>query len=586
MTRFQLASDAEADWRRDALDDLKFSVGRQWAPTVESQRQLDGRPCLVMNRLPQFMHQITNQQRQQKPSVQVNPVGSGADVKIAEVLQGMFRHIEINSEAEVAYDHATDIMVRTGKGAWRIVTDYTDNGDSDEQDIFVRWIENIFALYGDPTAKLPDRSDKKWAMIVSDMPKPDFLEGYGQNLTSASDYESIGDAPPDWITKDTIRVAEYFYIEEDSIPEENEPGEMSAKETDETDSPAPKRPRPKKTVRWAKIAAHDILEEEVFPGSIIPIVEVLGTDLLVDGKKYLAGMVRDAKDPQRMYNYWASAATEAIALAPRAPFIGAKGQFENLEEKWKQANNRNMAYLEYNPIALGGQPIGPPERSTAEPPIQAMVLMLKQADADLKNSIGIFDASLGQKGPEQSGLAIERRQQQGDLSTLNYADNLARAMRLSGRIIMGIRPVVYDTPRLQRIVMPDDTHKMVVIHSGADQADAANKLATENAITEIHDIGKGKYDITITVGPSFQSKRQEAVASQLDFVRSAPETLPIVGDLIVRNMDWPQADEFADRMKKMLPPQLQDDENQNQLPAIAATESDADGAKPASDCAC
>ena len=130
---------------------------------------------------------------------------------------------------------------------------------------------------------------------------------------------------------------------------------------------------------------------------------------------------------------------------------------------------------------------------------------------------------------------------------------------------MGIRPVVYDTPRLQRIVMPDDTHKMVVIHSGADQADAANKLATENAITEIHDIGKGKYDITITVGPSFQSKRQEAVASQLDFVRSAPETLPIVGDLIVRNMDWPQADEFADRMKKMLPPQLQDDENQNQL---------------------
>ena len=152
----------------------------------------------------------------------------------------------------------------------------------------------------------------------------------------------------------------------------------------------------------------------------------------MDGKKYLAGMVRDAKDPQRMYNYWASAATEAIALAPRAPFIGAKGQFENLEEKWKQANNRNMAYLEYNPIALGGQPIGPPERSTAEPPIQAMVLMLKQADADLKNSIGIFDASLGQKGPEQSGLAIERRQQQGDLSTLNYADNLARAMRLSG----------------------------------------------------------------------------------------------------------------------------------------------------------
>ena len=563
LTRFQLASDAEADWRREGLDDLKFSVGRQWAPTVESQRQLDGRPCLVMNRLPQFMHQITNQQRQQQPAVQINPVGSGADVKIAEVIQGLFRHIEINSEAEVAYDHALDLMVSTGKGAWRIVTDYLTE-DGDEQDIYIRWIENIFALYGDPNAKLPDRSDKKWAFIVSDMPKPDFLEEHHENLGSASDYESTGDAPPDWVSKDTIRVAEYFYIEEYSIPQENEEGDMSAEDSEETDSPAPMRKKTKKKVKWAKITAHDILEESTWPGTIIPIVEVFGTDLLVDGKKYLAGMVRDAKDPQRMYNYWASAATEAIALAPRAPFVGAKGQFEGQEEKWKQANNRNMAYLEYIPTSIAGQQVGPPVRSTAEPPIQSMVLMLKQADNDLKNSIGIFDASLGQKGPEQSGLAIERRQQQGEISTLNYSDNLARAMRLSGRIIMDVRPKIYDTPRIQRIILPDETSKMVVMHSGEDQADAAQELATKNAIQEIHDIGKGTYDVTITVGPSFQSKRQEAVASQLDFVRSAPETLPIVGDLIVRNMDWPQADEFADRMKKMLPPQLQDENEQGQ----------------------
>ena len=400
LARFQMASDAEANWRRDALDDLKFSVGEQWTATVEAQRQQDGRPCLVMNRLPAFMHQITNQQRQQQPAVQINPVGSGADVKIAEVIQGLFRHIEVNSEAEVAYDHAMDLMVRTGKGAWRIITDYTDNGTDDEQDIYVRWIENIFALYTDPTAKLPDRSDAKWKFLVYDMPKPDFLEGYSQNLTSASDYESIGDAPPDWVTKDTVRVAEYFYIQQDSIPKENEEGEMSAKDTDESESPAPQRKRPRPVVKWALITAHDTLEESTWPGTIIPIPEVFGTDLLVDGKKYLAGMVRDAKDPQRMYNYWASAATEAIALAPRAPFIGAKGQFENLEEKWRQANNRNMAYLEYNAISVNGQPVGPPERSTAEPPIQAMVLMLKQADNDLKNSIGIFDASLR---PERAG---------------------------------------------------------------------------------------------------------------------------------------------------------------------------------------
>jgi len=277
-----------------------------------------------------------------------------------------------------------------------------------------------------------------------------------------------------------------------------------------------------------------------------------------------------------MYNYHNSSATEAVALAPKAPYIGAIGQFASQEEKWKQANTRNFAYLEYDNVDVDGKPAGPPTRQAVEPPIQAMMLMIRQAGNDIKASIGIYDASLGQPGPEQSGKAILARQKQGDVATVNYSDNLSRAIRCVGRIFLEIIPKVWDVPKIQRVLAADGAAKHVGIYNsqngGYSPAEALahiQSLEGGESIKEVFDIGVGKYDVTISVGPNFQSKRQEAVTSMMQLVSSYPQLMAVAGDLLIGNMDWPYADEIAKRLKKSLPPALQDDDDDSSEGKIA-----------------
>lgn len=314
-------------------------------------------------------------------------------------------------------------------------------------------------------------------------------------------------------------------------------------------------------VKWAKINALDILEERDWPGRWIPLVQLVGDDLDVDGRRHVAGLLRHYKDPQRMYNYWISATTETIALAPKAPHVAAEGQLEGHEEEWRQSNVRNLAVLTYKPKTVDGALVPAPQRQQFEPPIQAMSLMVRQADNDMKATTGIYDASLGQRGPDESGKAILARQKQTDIGTLNFVDNLSRSMRYSGRLLIDLIPHIYDAPRIQRIIRPDGTADHVGIFNsqkgpGRDEV-AAMELMQK--VKKIYDVGVGRYDVTVSVGPSYQSKRQEAVASMMALVQSYPNMMQAAGDLLVRNMDWPGAKEIADRLKKMLPPQLLDD---------------------------
>lgn len=542
LARWQLANEATSENRKLSLDDVQFSIGEQWPSDIKMDRTNSGRPCLTINRIPQNLKLIQNEQRQNRPSIQVNPVGDGADIETAEIEQGMVRHIEINSEAEIAYDHAFDCMLRGGEGYWRVMTDYV-SPESDDQEIVIRWIRNQFSVLLDPAACAPDKSDAQWGFIVDDMPIVEYKAQYPKSQLAALDnYDGIGNPPSGWMSDKFIRVAEYYYIEETWGKKDG------------------KRAVKKCKVKWAKINAIEVIEERDILGQRIPIIPVLGEELLVDGKTHLAGMVRYMKDPARAYNFWICAATEMIALAPKAPYIGALGQFNTQGKKWGQANTRNLAFLEYDTVDIHGKPAPPPQRDVYEPPIQAIQSMTRQADQDLKYTSGINSASLGDPEAERSGKAVLLRQKQSDLANLNWSDNLARSIRSTGRLILSWIPEVYDVPRIQRIIKPDETVAHVIVHSGAEHEANAKKMAQANDIPmeKIYDLSVGKYDVTVSVGPSYQSKRQEAVASQLAFIQSFPQAAPVIGDLIVRNMDWPGSKEIADRLKRMLPPQLQD----------------------------
>lgn len=533
LERFKLAEEAESSWRAEALDDLKFSTGEQWDQDAINIRK--GKPCLTMDQIQQSIRLVCNQYRQQPPAIEVNPVGDGADVDTAEIEQGIVRHIELNSDAQIIYETTHEQVVRTGFGSCRLLADYKDE-ISDDQEIFILPIRNQFSVYWQPGVP---QEKAEWAFIITDHPVPSYVARYKDSELakrgdgSLSEFTGVGNNAASWVTKEYRRTAEYF-----TVSEVAEPGKK----------------RPRKKITWRKINAMEVLDTRDLPGTSIPIFTAYGDDIDVDGKRYVAGLVRNAKDPQRMYNYQCSEATAALALAPKAPWLAVEGQLAGRDE-W---NNPNALILQYKQVDVGGKPAPAPQRITVEPPIQAIMLMTRQASLDLKAAMGIYDPSLGQRRGDESGTAIKQLQQQGSIATLNYADNMTRMLKRLGRSILEWIPQIYEVPRIQRIIKPDGTVDQVVTHVGPDQAVDANGMLTKK-IQKVFDIGTGNYDVAISIGPSYQSKRQESVATQLDFLKLLPPPVAInFIDLVTANMDWPQAKEFAARAKKMLPPQLQD----------------------------
>lgn len=568
--RFQTAASREAKLRNEMLLDQRFRNAEHWPTTVKAEREMDGRPCLTVNRLPTFIRQVTNQQRQSKPAIVINPVDSGSDPQTAEVLQGIIRHIEVNSQADIAYDTACDNQVTMGRGFFRVVTEWNDVNEW-EQDVKIKRIRNPFTVYFDPACVEADYHDARFAFVIEDIPKDEFVARYGEDVAkSAEIFASIGDRSPDWMPEGKVRIAEYYYVvdEDESIallsdgttvPGDNLKDSAFQQMITEAGLRVIRtRKVSRRKVKWAKITGSQVLEKRDWPGRWIPIIPVLGDEVDINGEVDIRGMVRDARDPQRIYDYWVSAETETIALAPRAPFVGAEGQFEGHEAKWKLANRRNLPYLEYKMVELNGNAAPPPQRNAVEPPIAAIAQAIKQADNDLKAVTGIYDASLGERGPSESAKAILSRQKQSDIANVNWIDNLSRAMRALGRVLLDLIPKVYDVPRVMRILGMDDQPRMVLVH--ADNADAITE-DMKKGIAGIYDLAVGRYDVTVTVGQSFQSKREEAVAAMTAFMEAFPPAAPAIGDILADNMDWPGAQLVAKRLRKMVPPQLLDAED-------------------------
>lgn len=560
--RFSLAVDAEEQNRKESLIDLKFLTGDHWPTDVKNAREQDRRPCLTINRIPQFVKQITNEQRQNRPSIRVSPVDDKADLETAKVIQGHIRHIEYNSNADIAYDTAFECAVGRGFGFFRIVTDFCDPMSFD-QEILIKRIRNPLSVYIDPSSSEPDGSDMNWAFVTEDMSRDEYLAKYKDSkIDKNADWKSLGNSFEGWFTEKSIRIAEYFYktFEEIEIVKLNNgqilkktdiheafPAGIEIKETRKSLFPV---------VKWVKINGLEIIEKTDWPGQWIPIIPVFGEEIDVEGQRRLEGIIRHARDSQMAINFWRSSEAETIALAPKAPFIVAEGQLEGYEEQWKSANIKNHTFLMYKPVSVAGQPVGAPQRNAYEPPIQAITNASIQATEDLKATTGIYDATLGNRSNETSGVAIQRRNAQAQTSNFHFIDNLSRSLRHAGRIIIDILPSVYDTKRSLRIIGEDDQESVVAI----------NQMFQKEGKEVVHRFDIGKYDVTVDTGPSYATKRQEAVQSILSFIQAYPPAAQVSGDLLVKNMDWPGSKEIAERLKKSLPPGIADDKDQAPIP--------------------
>jgi len=570
--RFKLVKESESEGRKDAVEDLEFRAGKQWPDDLLNERKKDGRPCHVINRLPQHVRQVTNDQRQNRPSIKVSPVDNSGDVETAKIFQGLIRHIQYNSNSEVALDTAFESSVIMGFGFFRIVTDYV-SPTSFEQEILIKRIKNPFSVYLDPNYKEPDGSDAEWAFIFQDIPKDEFIEEYGESAVAKSmEWDSLTSQAPEWITNESVRVAEYFCKEytDDMLLQlgngetilETELDDYAARFKAQFPNEELVIKNKRKTrvpkVKWYKINGVEILEDTDFPGCYIPVIPVLGDELDINGKRVTEGIIRHAKDSQRMYNFWASNETETISLAPRTPWIVARGQVpKEFQAAWKSANRKNHAYLEYD--AEGAPNAPPPQRQVYEPAVAAITQARMQSSEDIKSTTGIYDAALGNRSNENSGVAILRRQNQSQTGNFHFIDNLTRSIKHLGRILVDIIPHIYDTTRAVRIIGDEDKDEVVFI----------NKIFERNGKPAHYDLSAGKYDVTVETGPSFATKRQEAAASMMDFSKVIPAQAAMISDLIAKNMDWPGASEISERLKKLLPPGIADDQKKQPLPPEA-----------------
>ena len=591
-SRLDQAVDALSESREDEIDDLRFYAGSpdnqwQWPADVLATRgavqgqTINARPTLTINKLPQHVHQVTNDMRQNRPGAKVIPVDDNADVEVAEVFNGMIRHIEYISDADVAYDTACENQVAYGEGYIRILTEYCDPNTFD-QDIKIGRIRNSFSVYMDPLIQDPTGADAKWCFITEDLTKDEYERLY-PDAAPISTLQSLGvgdQSISNWLYEDTIRIADYYYLDYEKATLHLYPGNQTAFAGTPEDkalkaiygAPKNKRVVQNPKVKYCKINGYEILEEAEWAGKWIPVVRIVGNEFEVDGRLYVSGLVRNAKDAQRMYNYWVSQEAEMLALAPKAPFIGYGGQFEGYEDKWKTANTNNWPYLEVNPDVTDGAGNILPLPQRAQPPMASSGLLQAKSGAaeDIKSTTGQYNASLGMGSNERSGKAILARQKEGDVGTYHYGDNLARGVRHIARQLVDLIPKIYDTQRIARVIGEDGETKMAKINP--EQAEPVKEIIDERGIVieKIYNPGVGKYDVVATTGPGYATKRQEALEAMAQLLQGNPQLWQVAGDLFVKNMDWPGAQEMSQRFKKTIDPKILSEDNKS--PELQAAE--------------
>lgn len=578
--RMEQAITAESKNRKSGLDDRMFKVGNQWPTEIMAQRNLDKRPCLTINKLPTFIRQITNDQRQNRPSINISPVGDRGDMEVAKMYRGLIRFLERDCAADIAYDTAFDDAVTMGWGWFRILTEWEDPKSFHLVPV-IRRVRNPFTVYADPADQDPTGAGMMWAFVTEMMPREEFEEKNPDAAPMPYTDGGIGEKMKNWVTKDAIRVAEYFEIEyETKTLVELDNGFIGWKDDlddivkakikrnkihilDERESRSPK-------VMWYKITAVDVLMEREWAGSSIPLVKVVGEEEDIEGEVTLSGLVRHAKDPQRMVNYWRTAEAELVALQPKAPWVMEEGQGEGHEDEWKSANVKNHPVLYYKGTSIGGTMAPPPQRQPMAGIPQGVVQAGVNAAQDMMAVTGIrFDATMNERLIDESGKAIRELRRSGDLGAFHYVDNLARSLRRAGEILVELISKLYNDARVLTILREDDKEEQIKIDPNLNKATGEEKTPDGRTL-KLFNPNFGKYGVTVTIGPSYATKRIEASENMMAFMKALPQTAALVVDLFAKNQDWPGAEEIATRLAKTVPPHLLQPDMKDVPPQVQA----------------
>jgi hypothetical protein len=537
--RFAAAAEDERELRRKFIEDLKLASpdgDDQWDPQIKLQREMAGRPAMAFPRCHTFVQQVANEARQNKPQVKFAP-RLDSDEDTAEVYEGLARFIQYESNAQIAYETAIEYSAGGSFGYYRFLTEYCDE-ESDDLELKIVPVMDPLTVYGIIVPTCFNRKPR-FAFVVEEVPKEEYKAQYGDTEMASITWDEAGRRAEGWVGNDMVRIAEYWWCEEEKVKGKR---------------------RPKCTVKFCKINGLEVLpdSETVWPGSEIPIVPVLGKQMIIEGKPRLASVVRSQKSAQQLLNYSKTRIAETLSIAPISPFLVAEGQIDGYEKEWQGLNREIRPFLRYKPVSPAGQPLPPPQRQVQESPIQGLSAFVAQEIDDMKATTGIYDASMGAQSNETSGKAIQARAESSNLTTMHFLDNLERSFRQAGDIIEELIPKIYDSEREVTILGPDEKSKVVTINQ--EHEDEGGKKRN-------YKIAGNRVPLVVTMGRAYDTKRMETFGFMQELLRQVPQVVPILGDIMMRNSDMAGAEEAAERFHKMLPPQLQD--NDNPLPPQA-----------------
>ena len=543
----QMYEDYQQGWNEiytKARDDLDFYIGddnSQWDNAAYLSRNGLGRPCLTVNVLPQFVHQVTNQIRQNTPTINVIPSDVKSSEETAKIQKGLIRKIEYDSSSDEIYDTAAGYAVVCSIGFIRVNHDYVST-DSFKQHITLERVQNPLACWIDPASVECDGGDATGAIIITTISKKDFQKKYGEDKKFTS-FETSEVERNESTTKDEITIAEIYVKDYEVIKkQQNEDGAIT--DFVEDGNEKKKTRQLKKTiVRRYLFSGADKLEESIFPSQYIPLIPVYGQEIWVDGKRNLISLIRNAKDPQRRYNHWASIEAEILDKSPMAPWMAAAGVTEDFKDDWVDPDSATL--LRYRTTDVDGNPANIPQRVQMAGVPSGVINAMQGAYEDIKRAMGLYDASVGQKSNETSGIAIEARQAQGDVATFHFPDNLARSVTQVGRVIISMIPQIYDTAQILQIVDDEENTKFVGVNGAVAEGQDLHYMLTE-----------GQYDVRVTTGRSYSSRMQEGSLKLMDLIGQSPELMGVFGDMAVRGLDIPNAEQIAERIKKTIDPKL------------------------------
>lgn len=583
---FKICVAWEAQTRLNFEYDYKFANGDshnkyQWDNDLVIKREGESRPCLTVNKIAQHNLMVINDSKQNKPGIRIRPVGEDASYDAAQLFQELVYHTEYISSAENIYDSAMTFQVQAGIGYWRIDIDKLDQ-DSFDKEIFIKRIKDPRSVYLDPNITEIDGSDANFGFIFDDIAKDIFKAEYPDYASIASQ-SVMGESGVDgWISQNNVRVCEYFkkkqkkdklitwttqdgkqIIKRKTKLTDEEKEEYDIVTADDTSKRLFQYKEEKvitDDIHWYKIAGDRIIDDGPWIGKYIPIVRLPGVETIIDGVMDRKGHTRMLIDPQRQYNWNASADVEYGALQTKIPWVAPMAAIEGFEKFYETANSVNLSYLPYNHRDEDGEIIPPPQRPAAPQAGPAYVQRMQASVQEMMMASGQYQSQSGENENAKSGVAINARQRQGDRATYHFLDNQAIAIRFTGKILLDLYPKVYDTKRIMRFSTRDGTVMNVTIDPNAERGFQEIPTQEQDANNKVKQVvlnpNKGIYDIQSDTGPSYATRRMEAFAALTQMAQSDKEFMHIGGDLVFKVADFPEADILAQRWRRSISPAI------------------------------